>query len=76
MCLLPSTAPSGSRCAAWTARAKKTEIEADGLLARALQHEIDHLDGLVLFDRLNSVKREFVKKRYLKALKRAERKGD
>lgn len=55
---------------------KETEIEADGLLARALQHEIDHLDGLVLFDRLNSVKREFVKKRYLKALKRAERKGD
>lgn len=48
------------------------EIEADGLLARALQHEIDHLEGLVLFDRLNSVKREFIKKRYLKALKKAE----
>jgi peptide deformylase len=52
------------------------EIEADGLLARALQHEIDHLEGLVLFDRLNSVKREFIKKRYLKALKKGELKDD
>jgi peptide deformylase len=51
-------------------------IEADGLLARALQHEIDHLEGLVLFDRLNSVKREFIKKRYLKALKKGSLRGD
>lgn len=47
------------------------EIEAEGLLARALQHELDHLDGVVLFDRLSAVKREFVKKRYLKNLEKA-----
>jgi len=45
------------------------EIEGTGLLARALQHEIDHLDGLLFIDRMSSIKREFFKKRYRKALK-------
>lgn len=45
------------------------EIEATGLLSRALQHEIDHLDGLLIVDRVSPIKREFFKKRYLKALK-------
>ena len=31
------------------------EIEADGLLARALQHEIDHLNGVLLIDRLHPI---------------------
>lgn len=30
---------------------KKTNIEAEGLLARALQHEIDHLDGILIVDK-------------------------
>ncbi len=45
------------------------EIEAYGLLARALQHEIDHLDGVLFVDRMSTIKREFFKKRYRKALK-------
>jgi len=45
------------------------EIEAEGLLARALQHEIDHLDGILFVDRLSTIKREFFKKRYRKTLK-------
>jgi len=45
----------------------EVEIEADGLLAIALQHEIDHLDGILLIDRISSIKREFFKKRYKKA---------
>ncbi|KAF0182921.1 MAG: peptide deformylase [Nitrospirae bacterium] len=49
---------------------KIIEIEAEGLLARALQHELDHLDGVVLFDRLSAIKREFFKKRYLKNLQK------
>jgi len=47
----------------------EVEIEADGLLAIAFQHEIDHLDGLLLIDRISPIKREFFKKRYRKALK-------
>lgn len=40
------------------------EIDAEGLLARALQHEIDHLNGYLLIDRIGRIKREFFKKRY------------
>ena len=45
------------------------EIEGTGLLARALQHEIDHLDGVLFIDRMSSIKREFFKKRYRKSLR-------
>lgn len=48
---------------------KKIEIDTEGLLAIALQHEIDHLDGILLIDRISPIKREFFKKRYQKALK-------
>lgn len=41
-------------------------IEAEGLLARAIQHELDHLDGLLLIDRMSPIKREFFKRRYKK----------
>lgn len=40
------------------------EIEAEGFLAKALQHEIDHLNGLLFIDRIGRIKREFFKKRY------------
>jgi len=48
---------------------KAIEIEATELLAIALQHEIDHLDGILLIDRISSIKREFFKKRYKKIQK-------
>lgn len=47
---------------------KPVQIEGTGLLARALQHEIDHLDGVLFVDRMSSIKREFFKKRYLKKI--------
>jgi len=47
---------------------KALQIEGTGLLSRALQHEIDHLDGLLFVDRLSSIKREFFRKRYQKAV--------
>jgi peptide deformylase len=50
---------------------KSIEIEATGLFARALQHEIDHLDGLLIIDRISPIKRQFFKKRYKKSLKAA-----
>ena len=33
------------------------EMKADGLLARGIQHEIDHLDGILMIDRVSSAKR-------------------
>lgn len=43
---------------------KPIEIEAEGLLARALQHEIDHLNGVLFIDRMGRIRKEFFKKRY------------
>ena len=39
---------------------KERTVEGTGLLARALQHEIDHLDGLLFLDRLRGIKREII----------------
>ncbi|MBE0426085.1 MAG: peptide deformylase [Nitrospirae bacterium] len=50
---------------------KDFEIEGTGLLARAMQHEIDHLDGILFIDRMSPIKREFFKRRYKKFLKTA-----
>lgn len=44
------------------------EMECSGLLARAIQHEIDHLDGVLLIDRISAIKREFFKKRFRKTV--------
>jgi len=43
------------------------EVEADGLLARALQHEIDHLDGVLFIDRLSPYKRRSLLKKWKKS---------
>ena len=48
---------------------KPHEIEADGLLATCVQHEIDHLDGIVFIDHLSRLKRERVAKRFAKKAK-------
>lgn len=47
--------------------AKTQEIEADGLLATVLQHEIDHLEGGLFIDHLSRLKRERVVKKFAKA---------
>ena len=39
---------------------KEIIIDADGFLAKCIQHEIDHLNGMVYIDRLGSVKRKLV----------------
>lgn len=48
---------------------KPVRIEAEGLLAVCLQHEIDHLEGTIFLDRLSRLKQSMVKK---KLKKRAE----
>jgi peptide deformylase len=41
-------------------------LEADGMLARCLQHEIDHLDGVLFIDRLSPIKRNMLLRKYRK----------
>ncbi len=45
------------------------EFEADGLLAICIQHEIDHLDGILYIDHLSRLKREIILRKLLKARK-------
>jgi peptide deformylase len=47
------------------------EIEANGLFATCLQHEIDHLNGVLFIDHLSKLKRDRVVKKFAKAAKRA-----
>ena len=51
---------------------KKFELEAEGLMAKALQHEIDHLNGLLFVDRLSPLKKSLVKRRVKKMLAEKE----
>lgn len=51
---------------------KDISLEAEGLLARAIQHELDHLDGLLFIDRMSPIRREFFKRRYKKQLREAK----
>jgi len=48
------------------------ELEADGLLAICLQHEIDHLNGMLFIDHISSLKRAMYKKKLKKILANKE----
>ncbi|MFZ0658511.1 MAG: peptide deformylase [Candidatus Binataceae bacterium] len=54
---------------AWTPDQEEIEIEADDLLAVALQHEIDHLDGKLFIDRISRIKRELYRRKLKKLIK-------
>lgn len=45
---------------------KPFRLEASGLVARAIQHEIDHLDGILFLDHLGALKRAILLKRFRK----------
>ena len=49
-----------------TLEGKEFRMECEGLLARAFQHEIDHLNGILLVDHLSPVKRQLFRKEYMK----------
>ena len=51
---------------------KVHEEEAEGLFATCIQHEIDHLNGVLFVDYLSKLKRDRVMKKFTKAAKRAE----
>ena len=46
------------------------EVEAEGLFARVLQHEIDHINGVLFIDHLSKLKRDRVEKKLAKVAKR------
>jgi len=45
---------------------EKIRIKKDGLMGKALQHEIDHLEGLLFIDRISKIKRQVLLKEYKK----------
>ncbi len=51
----------------------KREIEADGLLAACMQHEIDHLDGVLFIDHISALKRNMLLRKLAKEQKAKER---
>ena len=48
---------------------KTHEIEADGLFATCLQHEVDHINGVLFIDHISKLKRDRVIKKFTKAAK-------
>jgi len=52
---------------------KKQELACEGLLATCIQHEIDHLDGILFIDHISSLKRNMILRKLLKARKERER---
>ncbi|MDQ6622934.1 MAG: peptide deformylase [Verrucomicrobiota bacterium] len=67
-----------TRAEAITARAEtlegeKIELEATGLLARALQHEVDHLNGILFIDRMNSATKASLASRLKRLQKETQR---
>jgi len=58
--------PAAVRVRAQDPFGKEFEVEGDELLGRALQHEIDHLDGVLFLDRVSPLKRRMAIKRWKK----------
>ncbi|MCD5390531.1 peptide deformylase [candidate division NPL-UPA2 bacterium] len=51
-------------------KGKNIETEAEGLLARAIQHEVDHLNGILMIDRISYARRQLLRSQ-LKKLEKA-----
>ena len=51
---------------------KEHELEATGLLATCLQHEIDHTNGVLFIDHISKLKRDRIVKKFAKAAKKVE----
>jgi peptide deformylase len=54
----------------WTPEGEEIEISGDGLLSRVIQHEFDHLNGVLFIDRISPLKRQLLLKRYRKLLEK------
>ena len=63
--------PERVRVCALDRDGRSREVEAEGLLAVCIQHEIDHLDGRLFVDYLSRLKRQRIRKKAEKALRYA-----
>jgi peptide deformylase len=63
------TRPEGVRVRYIDEKGEERELEARGLLAKCVQHEIDHLEGLLFVDHLSSLKRNIILRKLAKAKK-------
>ena len=61
--------PASLRVAYQDLDGNKHELNADGLLATCLQHEIDHLDGVLFIDHISKLKRDMVVRKFKKLAK-------
>jgi peptide deformylase len=61
------TRPARVTVRGFDAEGQAIKVEAEELLARALQHEIDHLDGILFIDRLSTFKRRALLKKWKKS---------
>lgn len=61
--------PAIVRVRYWDYHGKEAELEASGLLSHCVQHEIDHLNGVLFVDHLSMLKRNMVMRRYEKIRK-------
>jgi peptide deformylase len=64
--------PARVRVAYLDREGKRQEIEAGGILATCLQHEIDHLNGVLFIDHISRLKRERILKKFSKVAKRED----
>jgi peptide deformylase len=61
--------PRAIRVAFLDRQGERRMLEAEGLLATCIQHEIDHLDGLLFVDHISALKRNMILRKLLKAKK-------
>ena len=67
------TRPSAVKARYTDENNRPCEIETDGLLARCIQHEIDHLDGVLMVDHLSALRRGIILRKLIK-MRKAEAK--
>jgi peptide deformylase len=62
--VVPIERPAGIVCEGATLAGAKVRLEANDMLSRVLQHEVDHLDGVVILDRADPADRKEALKQY------------
>ena len=61
--------PEGIRIRYLDRNMQERDIEADGILARVIQHEFDHLDGILFLDHISAFKKRLLKRRLKEMVK-------